>query len=158
MKKSKRQDLVTMIVKQNHIYKKADIIDYIDDHFGIRYSMTTIARDLRELNIFRLPAESKQFEYKILNNQSQIDAKIKLDDYLETEIISTVIKESYILIKTSPGFAQSINYYIDQLQLKEIVGTISGNDTIMIHTHSKAMAEYVSFSNTHLTLPTTPYV
>ncbi|MEJ7166615.1 ArgR family transcriptional regulator [Staphylococcus capitis] len=145
MKKSKRQDLVTMIVKQNHIYKKADIIDYIDDHFGIRYSMTTIARDLRELNIFRLPAESKQFEYKILNNQSQIDAKIKLDDYLETEIISTVIKESYILIKTSPGFAQSINYYIDPLQLKEIVGTISGNDTIMIHTHSKAMAEYVYY-------------
>ncbi|MFK3838344.1 arginine repressor [Staphylococcus capitis] len=134
-----------MIVKQNHIYKKADIIDYIDDHFGIRYSMTTIARDLRELNIFRLPAESKQFEYKILNNQSQIDAKIKLDDYLETEVISTVIKESYILIKTSPGFAQSINYYIDQLQLKEIVGTISGNDTIMIHTHSKAMAEYVYY-------------
>ena len=145
MKKSKRQDLVTMIFKQNHIYKKADIIDYIDDHFGIRYSMTTIARDLRELNIFRLPAESKQFEYKILNNQSQIDAKIKLDDYLETEVISTVIKESYILIKTSPGFAQSINYYIDQLQLKEIVGTISGNDTIMIHTHSKAMAEYVYY-------------
>lgn len=107
--------------------------------------MTTIARDLRELNIFRLPAESKQFEYKILNNQSQIDAKIKLDDYLETEIISTVIKESYILIKTSPGFAQSINYYIDQLQLKEIVGTISGNDTIMILTHSKAMAEYVYY-------------
>ena len=134
-----------MIVKQNHIYIKADINDYIDDHFGIRYSMTTIARDLRELNIFRLPAESKQFEYKILNNQSQIDAKIKLDDYLETEIISTVIKESYILIKTSPGFAQSINYYIDQLQLKEIVGTISGNDTIMIHTHSKAMAEYVYY-------------
>ena len=145
MKKSKRQDLVTMILKQNHIYKKADIIDYIDDHFGIRYSMTTIARDLRELNIFRLPAESKQFEYKILNNQSQIDAKIKLDDYLETEVISTVIKESYILIKTSPGFAQSINYYIEQLQLKEIVGTISGNDTIMIHTHSKAMAEYVYY-------------
>ena len=107
--------------------------------------MTTIARDLRELNIFRLPAESKQFEYKILNNQSQIDAKIKLDDYLETEIISTVINESYILIKTSPAFAHSINYYIDQLQLKEIVGTISGNDTIMIHTHSKAMAEYVYY-------------
>ena len=99
-------------------------------------------RDLENL-IFFVCQLSKQFEYKILNNQSQIDAKIKLDDYLETEIISTVIKESYILIKTSPGFAQSINYYIDQLQLKEIVGTISGNDTIMILTHSKAMAEYV---------------
>ena len=122
-----------MIVKQNHIYKKqiSSIISMITSAY---YSMTTIARDLRELNIFRLPADAKQFEYKILNNQSQIDAKIKLDDYLETEIINTVIKESYILIKTSPGFAQSINYYIDQLQLKEIIGTISGNDTIMILT------------------------
>ena len=112
MKKSKRQDLVTMIVKQNHIYKKADIVDYIDDHFGIRYSMTTIARDLRELNIFRLPADAKQFEYKILNNQSQIDAKIKLDDYLETEIINTVIKESYILMPIFDASLIPISIYM----------------------------------------------
>ena len=56
-----------------------------------------------------------------------------------------MIKESYILIKTTPGFAQSINYYIDQLQLKEIIGTISGNDTIMILTHSQSIAEYVYY-------------
>lgn len=110
MKKSKQQDLVTMIVKQNHIYKKADIIDYIDDHFGVRYSMTTIARDLRELHIYRLPVKANQYEYKLLTQQSQLDSRVRLNDYIETEIISTMmIKESYILIKTTPGFAQSIN-------------------------------------------------
>ena len=57
-----------------------------------------------------------------------------------------MIKESYILIKTTPGFAQSINYYIDQLQLKEIIGTISGNDTIMI-LHILVIAEYVYYKN-----------
>lgn len=145
MKKSKRQDLVTMIVKQNHIYKKADIIDYIDDHFGVRYSMTTIARDLRELHIYRLPVKANQYEYKLLTQQSQLDSRVRLNDYIETEIINTMIKESYMLIKTTPGFAQSINYYIDQLQLKEIIGTISGNDTIMILTHSQSIAEYVYY-------------
>ncbi|MDU1839357.1 MAG: ArgR family transcriptional regulator [Staphylococcus epidermidis] len=120
MKKSKRQDLVTMIVKQNHIYKKADIIDYI-------------------------PVKANQYEYKLLTQQSQLDSRVRLNDYIKTEIINTMIKESYILIKTTPGFAQSINYYIDQLQLKEIIGTISGNDTIMILTHSQSIAEYVYY-------------
>lgn len=107
--------------------------------------MTTIARDLRELHIYRLPVKANQYEYKLLTQQSQLDSRVRLNDYIETEIINTMIKESYILIKTTPGFAQSINYYIDQLQLKEIIGTISGNDTIMILTHSQSIAEYVYY-------------
>ncbi len=107
--------------------------------------MTTIARDLRELHIYRLPVKANQYEYKLLTQQSQLDSRVKLNDYIKTEIINTMIKESYILIKTTPGFAQSINYYIDQLQLKEIIGTISGNDTIMILTHSQSIAEYVYY-------------
>ena len=81
--------------------------------------MTTIARDLRELHIYRLPVKANQYEYKLLTQQSQLDSRVRLNDYIETEIINTMIKESYILIKTTPGFAQSINYYIDQLQLKD---------------------------------------
>lgn len=107
--------------------------------------MTTIARDLRELHIYRLPVKANQYEYKLLTQQSQLDSRVRLNDYIKTEIINTMIKESYILIKTTPGFAQSINYYIDQLQLKEIIGTISGNDTIMILTHSQSIAEYVYY-------------
>ncbi|HDC2965483.1 TPA: ArgR family transcriptional regulator, partial [Staphylococcus aureus] len=47
--------------------------------------------------------------------------------------------------KTSPGFAQSISYYIDQLQMKEILGTIGGNDTLMILTSSNEIAEFVCY-------------
>ena len=71
---------------------KADIIDYIDDHFGVRYSMTTIARDLRELHIYRLPVKANQYEYKLLTQQSQLDSRVRLNDYIETEIINTMIK------------------------------------------------------------------
>ena len=106
--------------------------------------MTTIARDLRELHIYRLPVKANQYEYKLLTQQSQLDSRVRLNDYIETEIINTMIKESYILIKTTPGFAQSINYYIDQLQLKEIIGTISGNDNYD-STHSQSIAEYVYY-------------
>ncbi|RIL70676.1 ArgR family transcriptional regulator, partial [Staphylococcus devriesei] len=74
----------------------------------------------------------------------QIKARKKLESYND-EIQKIIVKDSYILIKTSPGFAQSINYYIDQLKMKEILGTIGGNDTIMILTTSNERAQYICY-------------
>lgn len=52
MKKSKRLEIVSTIVKKHKIYKKEQIISYIEEYFGVRYSATTIAKDLKELNIY----------------------------------------------------------------------------------------------------------
>lgn len=49
MKKSKRLEIVSTIVKKHKIYKKEQIISYIEEYFGVRYSATTIAKDLKEL-------------------------------------------------------------------------------------------------------------
>ncbi|NDR39149.1 hypothetical protein GZ145_13970 [Staphylococcus aureus] len=43
MKKSKRLEIVSTIVKKHKIYKKEQIISYIEEYFGVRYSATTIA-------------------------------------------------------------------------------------------------------------------
>ena len=54
MKKNKRLDLIATVVKNNRFNKKEEIADYIDTHFGVRYSVTTISRDLKELKIFKV--------------------------------------------------------------------------------------------------------
>lgn len=53
MKKNKRLDLIATVVKNNRFNKKEEIADYIDTHFGVRYSVTTISRDLKELKILK---------------------------------------------------------------------------------------------------------
>ena len=74
-----------------------------------------------------------------------MDAKTKLLHYYDSEIKNIIIKDSYILIKTSPGFAQCINYFIDRMNINEILGTVGGNDTLMILTNSEEMAKYVHY-------------
>ncbi|UDI77316.1 ArgR family transcriptional regulator [Staphylococcus taiwanensis] len=145
MKKSKRLDLIATVVTQNRFNKKEDIADYIDMHFGVRYSVTTIARDLKELKIYKMPAAGNQSYYKKLDNTQQMNAKEKLSHYYHEEIQSIMIKDSYLIIKTSPGFAQGINYFIDQMNIKEILGTVGGNDTLMVLTASEDMAKYVHY-------------
>ncbi|MCH4534659.1 arginine repressor [Staphylococcus haemolyticus] len=145
MKKNKRLDLIATVVKNNRFNKKEEIADYIDKHFGVRYSVTTISRDLKELKIFKVPAVSNQSYYKKLDNTQQMDAKTKLLHYYDSEIKNIIIKDSYILIKTSPGFAQCINYFIDRMNINEILGTVGGNDTLMVLTNSEEMAKYVHY-------------
>ena len=143
MKKSKRLEIVSTIVKKHKIYKKEQIISYIEEYFGVRYSATTIAKDLKELNIYRVPIDCETWIYKAINNQTEQEMREKFRHYCEHEVLSSIINGSYIIVKTSPGFAQGINYFIDQLNIEEIWGTVSGNDTTLILTASNDMAEYV---------------
>lgn len=133
MKKEKRLNLILTVIQQNQFNKKQQIVDYMARHFGVYYSLTTISRDLQELEI-----------YKKINQTNQLSAKKQLEIFSD-EIIEFITLNNYVLIKTSPGFAQSISYYIDQLQMKEILGTIGGNDTLMILTSSNEIAEFVCY-------------
>ena len=144
MKKEKRLSIILTVIQQNQFNKKQQIVDYMAKHFGVYYSLTTISRDLQELEIYKIPVENKKYIYKKINRTYQLNAKKQLET-LSDEILKITILSNYILIKTSPGFAQSISYYIDQLQMKEILGTIGGNDTLMILTSSNEMAEFVCY-------------
>ncbi|WP_394855872.1 arginine repressor [Staphylococcus epidermidis] len=144
MKKEKRLNLILTVIQQNQFNKKQQIVDYMARHFGVYYSLTTISRDLQELEIYKIPVENKKYIYKKINQTNQSSAKKQLEIFSD-EIIEFITLNNYVLIKTSPGFAQSISYYIDQLQMKEILGTIGGNDTLMILTSSNEIAEFVCY-------------
>ncbi|WP_086428596.1 arginine repressor [Staphylococcus cornubiensis] len=145
MKKRKRLDLVSMVVKEHDIHTKAEIVDYIEQHFGIRYSLATISRDLNELKIYKMPAEHQQRCYRQYNENAQKEAKERLIKLYQEDIVSLIIKDTYLIIKTSPGFAQTVNYYIDQLDLKEVIGTVGGNDTILVITQSNELSKFVHY-------------
>ncbi|QQT10300.1 arginine repressor [Staphylococcus pasteuri] len=145
MKKSKRLDLISTIVKDNDIHSKAEIVDYIDKHFGIKYSVATIGRDLNELKIYKIPSDNNERYYRKFNDNAQNEAKIKLINLYKEEIEKVTIKDNYLIIKTCPGFAQSVNFYIDQMNLNEVLGTVGGNDTILILVESTELAAFVHY-------------
>ncbi|ATH61598.1 ArgR family transcriptional regulator [Staphylococcus pasteuri] len=145
MKKSKRLDLISTIVKDNDIHSKAEIVDYIDKHFGIKYSVATIGRDLNELKIYKMPSANNERYYRKFNDNAQNEAKTKLINLYKEEIEKVTIKDNYLIIKTSPGFAQSVNFYIDQMNLNEVLGTVGGNDTILILVESTELVAFVHY-------------
>lgn len=94
---------------------------------GIKVTQATLSRDLNELGILRVPT-AEGFAYRL--GQSGDEPALKY--HLAEEIISVLSNESTIVIKTYPGRAQGVALFVDKKNSPAILGTIAGDDTILV--------------------------
>ncbi len=108
---------------------------------GFEVTQATLSRDLKELGIVRIPAD-EGVRY-VLHAESK---EKRLKSFIGYEIESIDANEAVIVIKTLPGCANSVAEYIDTLHNPDILGTIAGDNTIMVTpTSTKKTAAVLKF-------------
>lgn len=122
----KRHSLVKKLISTGSISNQTQLQKVLKQS-GIKITQATLSRDLNELGIVRIPT-SEGYTYKL--GATGDEAALKY--HLAEEIISMTSNENVIVIKTFPGRAQGVAVYIDKRDAKESIGTIAGDDTIMI--------------------------
>lgn len=93
----------------------------------IRVTQATLSRDLVELGIVRMPTENG-YRYELKTNATEP----ALQGFTAEEIISMNANQNLVVIKTFPGRAQGVAFLLDSKKSKEILGTIAGDDTIIV--------------------------
>ncbi len=94
---------------------------------GIMVTQATLSRDLAELGIIRMPTENG-YRYELRTN----DVEPVLRGFTSEEVISIDANEHLIVIKTFPGRAQGVAFLLDSKKDPDILGTIAGDDTIIV--------------------------
>jgi len=99
---------------------------------GIDTTQATVSRDLQEMGFIKVRVGRGVYKYEVLEKPSEVllwnRLKVLFGNFV-TDIKST---DNLILIKTSPGNANGVASLIDGMERKEILGTIAGDDTILI--------------------------
>ncbi|WP_313383808.1 ArgR family transcriptional regulator [Chishuiella sp.] len=115
------RDLITdqEISNQDELLKK--LID-----LEISVTQATLSRDLRELKVSKVPNSSGQYIYRL--TESNVPSTI----VTHNEKVSLVFSQNIGVIKTKPGYANRIAFEIDNTYFKTILGTIAGDDTVLI--------------------------
>lgn len=99
---------------------------------GYELTQATLSRDLKEIKVGKMPDPEKGNIY-VLHQQLTAAEKIPSAPKMPAESIITVaFSNNLCVLKTLPGFAPSVAIYIDYSNLIEIVGTIAGDDNILI--------------------------
>lgn len=129
--KVKRQQLLREIISGLGPGDQHHLLNELKKN-GVTTTQATISRDLHEMGFIRVRMETGIYRYEYFEKMSN-DAlwqrlKILFSNFL-TDIKST---GSLILLKTSPGNASGIASLIDGLQREEILGTVAGDDTVLL--------------------------
>ena len=99
---------------------------------GIETTQATISRDLQELNVVKIRVKQGRYKYEILEKASESDLSDQLRVVFDNFVHEIKATNNLIVIKTAPGNANSVAVIIDRLGLPEILGTIAGDDTILV--------------------------
>ena len=123
--------MIRKIISEQEVSDQIQLLNQLKNS-GIQTTQATISRDLQELNVVKVRVKPGHYKYEILEKPSESNLREQLrivfDNFVD-EIKST---KNLIVIRTAPGNANSVAAIVDRLEIPEILGTIAGDDTILV--------------------------
>ncbi|MFO8151124.1 MAG: arginine repressor [Trueperaceae bacterium] len=142
--KEYRQRLIEELVEKEFISTQAEIAEHLARR-GIKVTQATISRDVNELRLVRLPAGPGQHRYRSTPLAAQEDVVGELSQRFRLFVRDLDRGDNLLVINTDEGHASGIAYVIDKLDRDEIVGTLAGQNTILVVARSvEAAAELLA--------------
>ena len=140
--KTHRQNKIKELLRDKIISNQEELVKCLSDE-GIEVTQATLSRDFQELGVVRTSAaEGFRYTLNVEGAGNQIRRLISF------EILSVEFNEMLIIVRTLAGRAQGVAHYIDKLNSRLILGTIAGDDTILVVPSSvKNIPEIVKLIN-----------
>jgi transcriptional regulator of arginine metabolism len=132
-----RQNKIKELLNSKFVSSHEELVKLLKEE-SIMATQATLSRDFAELGVIRTFTE-RGAKY-ILNSEESGKQIAKLIGF---EILSVENNESMIVIRTLAGRAQGIAHYIDRLNRVEILGTVAGDDTVLVIPNSHKSIEAV---------------
>lgn len=99
---------------------------------GFSVTQATLSRDLKRLGAARIPDARRGYIYVLSQKDPELEISGSENGTLLSGFISMGFSNNFGVIKTLPGYASGIALLIDKQNRYEILGTIAGDDTILV--------------------------
>ncbi len=137
--KYNRQAKILDLIERYEIETQDELADKLKN-IGVDVTQATISRDIKELRLAKvMTAEGKGKYAPVSQDSSMLNERLLI--ILREAFVSSDYANNILIIKTLDGMAQAVASSIDALSWYEIVGTIAGDDTIMIICRAEKYAE-----------------
>ena len=127
--KTKRQRKIIELITDYDIETQEELAAKLVEN-GFNVTQATISRDIRELNLTKIATKGGKQKYAV-QSSSDIVSNSKYMRVLNDGIITMDTAGNILVVKTVSGMAMAVAAALDAMQIKEILGCIAGDDTIM---------------------------
>lgn len=129
MTKKYRQKTIKEIISKNEINNQDVLLNILLEK-GFMLTQATLSRDMKDLKIVKAPTSRGVYIYQLSDKISALQEETTtLSSY---GFVSIEFSGQLAVIKTRPGYAMGIASEIDQKATDTIIGTVAGDDTILL--------------------------
>ncbi|HEY6392230.1 MAG TPA: ArgR family transcriptional regulator [Bryobacteraceae bacterium] len=124
MNKTFRQGQILKLIASRRVLTQEDLARELKRIYGIQTTQVTLSRDIRELGLLKTTQGYQQV--------SPAAGVADLATVVSEMLRDARVAQNLIVLRTSPGNANALAVALDNQELPEIVGTLAGDDTVLV--------------------------
>jgi transcriptional regulator of arginine metabolism len=138
--KNARHQLIVELVAGHEIRSQGELADLLAEH-GVQVTQATLSRDLVELDAAKVRVASGALVYAVpaeggdrrpVTPGESPAAQHRLSRLCAELLVSAEASANLVVLRTPPGAAQFLASAFDKAEFTEILGTIAGDDTVLV--------------------------
>ncbi|WP_168119233.1 transcriptional regulator ArgR [Paenibacillus sp. HB172176] len=137
-----RQFKIKEIISNQEIETQEELVEALRQS-GMQVTQATVSRDIKELMLIKVPLEEGHSKYSLPQDNQRFNPIHKLKRALLDHFTSIDYTDNLVVLKCLPGTANAIGAMLDSMEWKEVMGTICGDDTILVICRSKQESDQV---------------
>ncbi|MCH5286008.1 MAG: arginine repressor [Christensenellaceae bacterium] len=134
--KTVRQVAILDIIEKQNIETQEELADALRQR-GIRVTQATVSRDIKELRLLKVLTPSGAYKYATAD-KAENGLSERFIRMLAESLLSVAASNNLIVVKTLSGSANVAAEALDSLHWPEILGTLAGDNTILLIIRSEA--------------------
>lgn len=144
MAKNQRQHRMGRILENNSVTSQAQLVELLSAD-GIVATQATVSRDLEELGAIKVRVSGGESVYAVPElPKDQAAPEDHLRRVMSDWVVEVTFSSVIVLLRTPPGCAHVVASALDRSQMKEILGTVGGDDTVLVVAHEDLGGESVA--------------
>lgn len=138
--KYKRQNKIIKIVRSMPVHTHDELIEVLRGE-GFNVTQATVSRDIKELGLIKIPSGDGSSVYSVPEPSAETSST-RID--MVSDSVKNVASALHtVVINTYPGMASAVAAAVDGTLRREILGSIAGDDTVLIITESVERADEI---------------
>jgi len=130
--KNQRQHRIGKLLEEHAIENQTQLVDLLADE-GVVATQATVSRDLDDLGAIKVRVRGGETVYAIPElPKDQVAPEDHLRRVLGEWVVEVASSGNLIVLRTPPGSAHVVGSALDRSGLSDVIGTVAGDDTLMV--------------------------
>lgn len=136
--KTRRHTKILELIKEYDIDTQEELLKYLRES-GFDVTQATVSRDIKELRLVKTLSSAGKYKYST-GTENTSDMSAKFYSLFSDCVLSVEAAQNIVVVKTLQGMAQAVCASMDAIVWQSFVGTLGGEDTILIICKTDAAA------------------